>query len=396
MAFLWITVLVILSLTFPDPIDSQGTFVHNDLGGHIVTNEIMFPNVEWQYAEPTDTLIKDEGSGGKGEKLSTEFLTLRAQLEIVRSSASINIAQSAYIEILRQLQAKTEKAGLDDLLKLHPDVLAIKIDNYPYEFIQPLISIDSRGEDYLQEVIFDPCRAKAPNCCWDKFGTPEYYDFETEEVYYFDRKLVIPPFRRLPDDYNLVQADDGDIGVCVMNDSTLVLDRRVIVALPDGNNTYMHVYNDRSCKEQYLVRQLSPVMPDCWDFNVSISATTVDEKNHVYATLVDGTKVIDSVTVGYTFNGWLMECAGDFADDPKCGTFLEIHVPGDERIVSEKKLPGGLMDGYRTIDMPLIYKFNVDRVICAGDYEIWWVLRTPSNKVVEMVKNFRVIRPACK
>ena len=161
MAFLWITVLVILSLTFPDPIDSQGTFVHNDLGGHIVTNEIMFPNVEWQYAEPTDTLIKDEGSGGKGEKLSTEFLTLRAQLEIVRSSASINIAQSAYIEILRQLQAKTEKAGLDDLLKLHPDVLAIKIDNYPYEFIQPLISIDSRGEDYLQEVIFDPCRASS-------------------------------------------------------------------------------------------------------------------------------------------------------------------------------------------------------------------------------------------
>ena len=43
----------------------------------------------------------------------------------------------------------------------------------------------------------------------------------------------------------------------------------------------------------------------------------------------------------------------------------------------------------------MIYKFNKDRVICAGDYEIWWVLRTPSNKVVEYVKRFRTIRPAC-
>ena len=136
-------------------------------------------------------------------------------------------------------------------------------------------------------------------------------------------------------------------------------------------------------------------MPDCWDYNNTVSATTEDELDHVYATLVDGTKVIDSVTIGYTFNGWVMECGGEYKHDPRCGTYLEIHVPGDERIVSEKQLPGGLMNGYRTIDMPMIYKFNKDRVICAGDYEIWWVLRTPSNKVVEYVKRFRTIRPAC-
>ena len=51
----------------------QGTFVHNDLGGHIVTNEIKFPNVDWQYAEPTDTLIPTEQTGGGATKKLKQF-----------------------------------------------------------------------------------------------------------------------------------------------------------------------------------------------------------------------------------------------------------------------------------------------------------------------------------
>ena len=45
-----LTVLILLSLLVIE-INSQGTFVHSDLGGHIVTNQIKFPNVNWQYAE---------------------------------------------------------------------------------------------------------------------------------------------------------------------------------------------------------------------------------------------------------------------------------------------------------------------------------------------------------
>lgn len=377
-------------------VSGQGTFVHNDLGGHIVTNEIKFPNVDWQYAEPTDTLIPTEQTGGgKEKKVDTEFLNLRQQLEIVRASASIDLAQSAYIEILRQLQSKTEKAGLDELLRLHPDVLAIRTNFYPYEYIPPLTSIESRGVDYTQEVIFDPCRNKPVDCCYDKFGTPEYYDWQTKEVYYANRKLVIPPYRRLPDDIKKVQVTGGEEGVCLLNSTTGNLDRRTKVALPDGNVTYEMTWDDKSCDDQYLLRKLSPVMPDCWDYNSTVTATTEDERDHVYANLHDGTKFIDSVTIGYTYNGWIIACAGEYEGLSTCGTYLEIHVPGDERIVSEKRLPGGLLNGYRTIDMPLTYKFNKDRVICAGDYEIWWVLRTPSSKVVEYIKKFKVLRPAC-
>eukprot|EP00943_MAST-04B_sp_MAST-4B-sp1_P009464 g9464.t1 len=377
-------------------VKSQGTFVHSDLGGHTITNEIRFPNVDWQYAEPTGTLIKSENTGSREEKKpDTEFLNLRQQLEIVRASATIDLAQSAYIDILRQLQSKTEKAGLDELLMMHPDVLAVKEDTYPYEYISPLTSIDSRGVDYTQEIIFDPCRNKPDNCCYDKYGTPEYYDWRTKEVYYADRKLVIFPFRRLPDDIKKVQNVGGADGVCLSNSSTGNFDRRTKVALPDGNVTYEMTWDDKSCEEQYLLRKLSPVMPDCWDYNESVSATTLDERNHIYSNLHDGTKHIDSVTIAYTYNGWIIDCAGEYAGSNKCGTYLEIHVPGDERIVSEKRLPGGLMNGYRTIDLPLIYKFNYDRVICAGNYEIWWVLRTPSSKVVEYIKKFKVLRPAC-
>ena len=53
------------------------------------------------------------------------------------------------------------------------------------------------------------------------------------------------------------------------------------------------------------------------------------------------------------------------------------------------------MSGYRTLDFPLTYKGNLDRVVCAGDYEIWWVLRTSSKNIIEYKKPFRVTAPAC-
>ena len=77
------------------------------------------------------------------------------------------------------------------------------------------------------------------------------------------------------------------------------------------------------------------------------------------------------------------------------GTWLEIHIPEDERIVAERQLPGGFAVGYQVIDMPLTYKFSPDRVICAGDYEIWWVQRTPSRKYIQYRKKFRVMHPPC-
>jgi hypothetical protein len=58
-------------------------------------------------------------------------------------------------------------------------------------------------------------------------------------------------------------------------------------------------------------------------------------------------------------------------------------------------LPRRFAVGYQVIDLPLTYKFNKDRVICAGDYEIWWVQRTKSRMMVQYKKKFRVLQPPC-
>ena len=132
-------------------------------------------------------------------------------------------------------------------------------------------------------------------------------------------------------------------------------------------------------------------MPRCWDYNSTMrSAGHVDDISATTIKCTDGEGVVreNCITVGYSINNYLFQCAEGF-DPVKCGTWLEIHIPEDERIVAERQLPGGFAVGYQVIDLPLTYKFADYRVICAGDYEIWWVQRTASRKMIQYRKKFR-------
>ncbi|KAJ0403832.1 hypothetical protein ATCC90586_000498 [Pythium insidiosum] len=92
---------------------------------------------------------------------------------------------------------------------------------------------------------------------------------------------------------------------------------------------------------------------------------------------------------------YITQCSGAFALDNHCGTFLELHEPGNEIILSQTRLLGEYPSGFRTTTLPLFFQGNKSRTICRGDYEIWWVQRTKYNFIVQKKKKFRVVSPEC-
>ena len=99
--------------------------------------------------------------------------------------------------------------------------------------------------------------------------------------------------------------------------------------------------------------------------------------------------------LGITQTAYIPECSGKFSKDPHCGTFLEIHKPGDPQILSEVRLQGQFTSGYRMAIISTTFQRNASRSICAGDHELWWVHRTRHSWVLQTRLPFRVASPRC-
>lgn len=140
------------------------------------------------------------------------------------------------------------------------------------------------------------------------------------------------------------------------------------------------------------LRALAPMekvmMPPCWDHNQTINAL---EPCYGW----DDRKKENCVAVGYMQTAYITQCFGSFALDNHCGTFLEVHEPGSEIILSQTRLLGEYPSGFRTTTLPLFFRGDRTRTICSGSYEIWWVQRTRYNFIVQRKKKFEVVHPAC-
>jgi len=96
--------------------------------------------------------------------------------------------------------------------------------------------------------------------------------------------------------------------------------------------------------------------------------------------------------IAYLQNAHISTCAGTVYEyDPNCGTFLEIHRRGGDTYQVLSDLPlnkGDTLTGYFTAYMDT-------SGLCAGAYDIWWVVRTRSGPYVQFKKPFTVISPSC-
>jgi len=90
-----------------------------------------------------------------------------------------------------------------------------------------------------------------------------------------------------------------------------------------------------------------------------------------------------------------MDCEDE--NDMKCGTFVELHAPGDPKVLNEAKLKRGFVSGYRMASISTQYMDEENQIICRGTYELWWVQRIPGSKYryKEYAKRFQVLDPEC-
>lgn len=101
----------------------------------------------------------------------------------------------------------------------------------------------------------------------------------------------------------------------------------------------------------------------CWDKNATVSALAS-------CRAANGDVLPHCVSIAYHTSAFVVQCGGDFATDRNCGTFLELHRPGNERVINEIRLPPGFTSGYSPLHIDLSFADEPSRVVCSSDYEV--------------------------
>ncbi len=196
--------------------------------------------------------------------------------------------------------------------------------------------------DYYVNIIFDPCREYGYNCCNDTYGAPEFrvLDDNPESPtlgnwMFFDQDGSRPPTEtsRWPDD------------------STEYNPRCTNLMEPFP-----------FCVAPLTARSPAPKRPTCWNYNATVVA------NQNCRAPFDGAPLPYCLELGITSTAFIPECSDKDATD--CGTFLEVHQPGDPTILTEVKLQGQYVSGYKMAVISLTYQRSGTRILCEGDHEV--------------------------
>jgi hypothetical protein len=246
---------------------------------------------------------------------------------------------------------------------------------WPSKYLLPRRQYEYAPPAYAINVIFDPCRGYAFNCCNDTFGTPEY------EIASEDSSV--------------------DIGAGV---ATFEFEDRARVPDEARRTPRKRLVTDETCvapgspRRDCLMRRVSqvawPVAPPCWNWNASVVADAG------CAAPADGAPLPLCLAVGYTQSAFVVDCGGQYAGSPDCGTLLEVHRPGRRDALATTRLVAVVPSGYRMTVISTTYKEDPSRVICfdpinGGRHEVWWVLRTLYRYFVQKRLPFQVISPVC-
>ena len=120
------------------------------------------------------------------------------------------------------------------------------------------------------------------------------------------------------------------------------------------------------------------------------------------------------ITMAYSIMTYVHQCtgyqnSGPYNDDTHCGTYIEVlakHYIGGpltglynkkqtEEVLIEVKLPPGLTSGYRSIPLPTQCQDFPMKNNLPWSISVWWVLRTPSEFIIEKRKNIYLKSPIC-
>eukprot|EP01138_Halocafeteria_seosinensis_P016491 gb/GECG01016822.1/.p1 GENE.gb/GECG01016822.1/~~gb/GECG01016822.1/.p1 ORF type:complete len:624 (+),score=80.88 gb/GECG01016822.1/:1-1872(+) len=266
-------------------------------------------------------------------------------------------------------QVEKAKQELSDLLKEHPDLEQIYRPKRSQRSSDIYVKRERKGASFTQNVLFDPCRGMEFNCCNATYGAPEY-----EKVNLNRNSLSFGSLFHVDENNNTLARDN-------------VRTPDPVLYLAPECNGMLDPFD--WCFADGMGRRPFPVVPKCWNFNESI------ETHKSCRSPEDGSELPFCFELAITQNAYISECGGQFKDTDSCGTFLEVHRPNKSSILTQVRLKGQYTSGYAGVVISSIYKKDENKILCRGDYEMWWVHKTPSEFIVEKQLPFRISEPAC-
>jgi len=231
-------------------------------------------------------------------------------------------------------------------------------------------------EDYVISMLVNPCGTNGTHdgldktmslgydCCMNRFGQGEYgflkFDDsdggrEMTDIEVFEKRLLAEHDEVL---HNIIAVDEH--GVAIQYEYSRRADDHTL--LDEMCRGLRDPYP--SCLQNRLKAIKSPYTPSCWDHNQTVDAT-------LRCYTPDGRRKSNCMQVSYSQNAFINLCGGDFANDDRCGTFIEIHrengspYDSQDTILADTEMSTVETNGMYTTTIDLTYKGDKDRLLCA-------------------------------
>ncbi|KAG5177455.1 hypothetical protein JKP88DRAFT_256689 [Tribonema minus] len=244
---------------------------------------------------------------------------------------------------------------------LHPDRSYFNPDVYTFDY--------PRASDYAIGILVDPCKGNAHNCCMRSYGAPEYRMLRAADGNATARavaKLVHAAPTDILRDVTLIDEDGQEIdpaASCLPDDETAVDDACTAADAPDAARP--HALLCTSATAARATKLTSATAAAAPRLRPAGTASCTDGYGNTSPRCV-------AVAIAQT--AMSVACGGAFARDPRCGTFLEVHVPAPndyarvDAALAEARVPAANATGYVTTAVATTWRGNASRVLCA--YEL--------------------------
>jgi hypothetical protein len=263
--------------------------------------------------------------------------------------------------------------------------------------------------DYSIRLTLDPCRGHKYMCCNNTFGATEIYGnlkpleaapSPNEGTYAKSANAQQHELACSNRGLNCLTqgTEDGTNGPPLNPFYSRLQDEHIVY---DATCTGGKVPHD-ACLDKNVARVRNPLNPPCWDYSDSVHANSTCRG-------INGTTMANCIEVGFLQTAFVVACGGASGHNLNCGTFLEVHRKDDGAILSESQLPAGFVSGFSVATVPMTHNYTLEHLLCAGEYELWWVKRVPGitsyggavgngknvKGIVEYKKGFTVTSPPC-
>lgn len=295
-------------------------------------------------------------------------------------SLHTHIVTSAYqsTSSLDYSKNQNEKT-LKNQIQSHPDIIRNYFPNREEQEMYEKYRIDyPPREDFVIDMLVNPCGANGTqigghisedesfalgyDCCMNHFGRGEYgflkFDHDglkLSNMQVFERRLPAHHNEVL---HNIITVDEN--GVEIPQEYSRRADDHTVI--DETCTGFREPYS--SCVQNRLKAVKSSYVPACWDHNQTVDAT-------LSCYTPEGRKRPHCMQISYSQNAFISICGGEFTNDERCGSYIEIHrangspYDSESTTLADTKIITEEIAGMYTTTIDLNYKGDGGKILCA-------------------------------